>query len=424
MLPLLTDEVLIAIEKALKGRWKVKELDIADFTGKIKGKRFRYRELKRLFLGWIGDDEDSIIHIREEHDAATVALKEGLYRYGAQGEALFRSLMEGDHRPRTHEDVEDALKKEGVFHTLDGIRWTSYTDDELLDFLKKERIGYLKKQIRKEMFRRLSGKIISAAFITSVEDMPLAELLSIAGIFAERERYKGIEVFTRVIAPLTCRIAALRYENIDDVLIDGADIDLLERNCREFLTDYEKRSDRFAGALNIAAVSERMKDIVAVLDGLRYDLWLILKEVLENEGRKLKEHPFVIPPPTSTSHFRKLLGITDEGEIDGRIALLKWSERGFHTREFNRFLKGSAETKVLHFNFIDTKVHNSTLDIYPLYLNIKSEFIHGIVPILKSLPRFILVADHGFIDTGRMKERYTHGGNTIWETVLPFVEVD
>jgi hypothetical protein len=105
--------------------------------------------------------------------------------------------------------------------------------------------------------------------------------------------------------------------------------------------------------------------------------------------------------------FLIFLGIAEEGEIDGRISLLKW-----------------AETKVLHFNFIDTKVHNSTLDIYPLYLNIKSEFIHGIVPILKSLPRFILIADHGFIDTGRMKERYTHGGNTIWETVLPFVEVE
>jgi hypothetical protein len=331
--------------------------------------------------------------------------------------------MESDH-PRTYDDLEDALKKEGGLHPLDSIRWSSYTDAELLDFLKKERIGYLKKQIRKEVFQRLSGKIISAAAITAMEDKPLAELLSVARIFAERERYRGVEVFTRVIAPLTCRIAALRYENIDEAFIEGAGIDALERNCRELLASYEKRPDRVAGALDIVAVSERMKGVVAVMDGLRYDLWLILKEVLENEGRKLREHPFVIPPPTSTSHFRKLLGIAEEGEIDGRIALLKWSERGFHTREFNRFLKGSAETKVLHFNFIDAKVHNSTLDIYPLYLNIKSEFIHGIMPILKSLPRFILIADHGFIDTGRMKERYTHGGNTVWETVLPCVEVE
>jgi hypothetical protein len=423
MLPLLADEVLTAIEKALKGRWKVRDLDIADFIGKVKGKRFRHEELKRLFLGWIGDDEDSIIHIREEHNAETVALRESLCRYGAQGEALFRSLAEGDHRLRTYEDMEEALKKEGGFPSLDVIRWGSYNDDELLDFLKKERIGYLKKQIRKEVFQRLSGKIIPAAFITSVEDRPLAELLSIARIFAEREKYRGVEVFTRAIAPLTCRIAALRYENIDEVLIEGAGIDALERNYRELLASYEKRPDRFDGALDIAAVSGRMKGVVAVMDGLRYDLWLILKDVLENEGRKLREHPFVIPPPTSTSHFRKLLGIAEEGEIDGRISLLKWSERGFHTREFNRFLKGSAETKVLHFNFIDAKVHNSILDIYPLYLNIKSEFIHGIVPILKSLPRFILIADHGFVDTGRMKERYTHGGSTIWETVLPFVEV-
>jgi hypothetical protein len=423
MLPLLTDDVLTAIGKALKGRWKVRELDIADFIGKIKGKRFRHEELKRLFLSWIGNDEDSIIHVREEHNAETVALRESLCRYGAQGEALFRTLMESDHS-RKYDDLEDALKKEGGLHALDSIRWSSYTDTELLDFLKKERIGYLKKKIRKEVFQQLSGKIVTPAVIASVDDKPLAELLSIAGIYAERERYRGVEVFTRVIAPLTCRIAALRYENIDEVLIDEAVIDDLEKNYREFLASYEKRSDRFQGALNIAAVCERIKDIVVVLDGLRYDLWLILKEVLESEGRKFREHPFVIPLPTSTSHFRTLLGIEEEGKSDGRISLLKWSERGFHTREINRFLKGSAETKVIHFNFIDAKVHNSTLDIYPLYLNIKSEFIHGIVPILTSLPRFILIADHGFIDTGRMKERYTHGGNTIWETVLPFVEVE
>lgn len=424
MLPLLTDEVLMAIEKALKGRWKVRELDIADFIGKIKGKRFRHEEIKKLFLAWIGNDEDSIIHIREEHDSATVALREGLIRYGAQGEALFRSLMEDDRRPRSYEELEEALKEDSGLHALDGIRWMSYTDDELLDFLKKERIGYLKRQIRKELFQRLSGKIVSPAVIASVDDKPLAELLSIAGIFADRGKYGGVQVFTRVLAPLMCRIAVLRYENSDELLIDGVVIDEMERDCGLLLAGYEKRSDRFHGTLDMATVCARLKDIVVVLDGLRYDLWLILKEVLENEGRNLRELPFVILPPTSTSQFRKLLGITEEGETNGRIALLKWSERGFHPREFNRFLKGIEETKVLHFNFIDAKIHNTTLDIYPLYLSIKSEFIHGIAPILKRLPRFTLIADHGFVDTGRMKERYTHGGNSIWETVLPFVEVE
>ena len=220
------------------------------------------------------------------------------------------------------------------------------------------------------MFQRLSGKIISAAAITAMEDKPLAELLSVARIFAERERYRGVEVFTRVIAPLTCRIAALRYENIDEAFIEGAGIDALEKNCRDFLASYEKRPDRFNGALDIVAVSERIKGVVAVMDGLRYDLWLILKEVLENEGRKLREHPFVISAPTSTSHFRKLLGIAEEGEIDGRIALLKWSERGFHTREIQSLSQGKRRDKGPPFQFYrcqGPQLHPGHLSSLPEY---------------------------------------------------------
>ncbi len=424
LLPQLTDEVLIAIEKALGGRWKVKELDLSDFIGRVQGRRFRQEELKGLFLKWIGDDEDCIIHLRGEGDAATQALKEGLCRYGPQGETVFRALMENDPQLRSFDDLDEALKRDGRFQAIDDIRWTSYADQELLAFLKTERIGRLRKHIRGEIFRRLSGRTISAASLGTIEDRPLTELLQIARLLAERERYAGVEVFTRVIAPLAYRIAAFAHENMGQELVAGSIIEALERNQHEILAAYEKRQDRHAGALDIAAISQKMKGIVTVMDGLRYDLWLILREVMEKEGMTLKEHPFVIPGPTLTSHFRRLLGIGEEAETaDAEISLLKWSERGFPIRDLKRFLKGEAKTKVLHFNFIDSKMHNSTLDSYPLYLNIKSEFIHGILPILKSLPSFSIISDHGFIDTGRLKGRYSHGGNSSWETILPYVEV-
>ncbi|MDI6727038.1 MAG: hypothetical protein QMD32_08720, partial [Smithellaceae bacterium] len=266
------------------------------------------------------------------------------------------------------------------------------------------------KQLRGELYHRLGGKVLSPASPGVMEDRPLAQLLQLAGILAERERYQGVEIFTRVIAPLAWRLAAFRYDNMDEGLIDESILATLERNYQDFLAGYEKSPARAAGARDIVTVSERLKGVVAVMDGLRYDLWLILREVLETEGLKIKEQPFVMPGPTMTSHFRGLLGIGETEETDGRTALLKWSERGLQTRELKRFLKGEAERKVLHFNFIDSKMHNSTLDTYPLYLNIKSEFIQGILPILKLLPPYTLISDHGFIDTGKLKARYTHGG--------------
>lgn len=423
LLPQLTDEVLIAIEKALGGRWKVRQLDLGDFIGKVQGRRFRQEELKRLFLQWIGDDEDCIIHLRGEEDAATLTLKEGLCRYGPQGEAVFRALMENDRPARSCEELEEALRKDDSFAAIDDIRFSSYADEELLGFLQTERIGRLRKSIRGEIFHRLGGRIGSAASLGTMEDRPLADLLQIARILAERERYAGVEIFTRVIAPLAQRIAALQNENIGEELIEGSIIAALDRKQQEILAAYERRPDRYAGALDIAAVGPRLKGIVAVMDGLRYDLWLILREVMEKEGLALKEHPFVMPGPTLTSHFRRLLGIGEAEEADGRMALLKWSERGLPLRDLKRFLKQEAKTKVLHFNFIDSKMHNTTLDLHPLYLNIKNEFIYGILPILKSLPAFTLISDHGFIDTGRLKGRYSHGGMSAWETILPYVEV-
>lgn len=44
--------------------------------------------------------------------------------------------------------------------------------------------------------------------------------------------------------------------------------------------------------------------------------------------------------------------------------------------------------------------------------------------IFKELGSFYLLSDHGFRDTKELKERYRHGGKTIWETVLPFVEIN
>ncbi|MDI6727037.1 MAG: hypothetical protein QMD32_08715, partial [Smithellaceae bacterium] len=122
LLPLLTDEVLTAIEKALKGRWTVRELELADFIGKVKGRRFRQEELKRLFLQWIGDDQDCIIHLRGEEDAATLELKEGFGRYGTQGEAIFRALMAQERGVRSYEELEDRLQEEEGFPALHALR--------------------------------------------------------------------------------------------------------------------------------------------------------------------------------------------------------------------------------------------------------------------------------------------------------------
>lgn len=430
----------------LKGKWGVRELNIREFIGQVKGKRFRHDELKRIFLKWIGEEEESIIHIRDDKDAKDSPmsiLKECLARYGVQGEEIFRAIavdsagdygMNSVNSMNVESEIDEALKKDSCRQAIDNLRLSSYSTDELFAFLSREKIGVIRTKLRSELFHRFWGRIIPPAAIESTQDEPARELLRIISAFAEKDRYSGIEIFTKVIAPLTCVLMNLNRktmgegmgEKTGEEIIDAKEIDILHQHLDDLVKGYERSPDRFTGAKDIAYIRERVKGVVVVLDGLRYDLWLFLKEVMVKEGWRMKEAPLVVPPPTSTFNFRRLLGIDEEADEDvgqGRAAILKWAEHNAGSRELKRFLKGNEEIKVLHFNFIDAKIHNTTLDLYPLYQIIKNEFINGIVPILKKLPPFILLSDHGFVDTKRMKDRYAHGGNSVWETVAVVVEV-
>ena len=195
--------------------------------------------------------------------------------------------------------------------------------------------------------------------------------------------------------------------------------------CGASRAEYDRRPDRLEGARDVTSLKDRLHGIVVVFDGLRYDLWCMLREIMKTEGWRLTEESYVVPSPTTTNNFRSVIGMGDEqkGFIGNKsYVLFKWVERDAGRRELRKILKGSEDIKFLHCNFIDTKMHNSTLDLYPLYLAIKAEFQAGILPILRDLRSFFILSDHGFTDTKRLKERYSHGGESVWETVLPFVE--
>ncbi len=188
---------------------------------------------------------------------------------------------------------------------------------------------------------------------------------------------------------------------------------------------YERDPQRYSGARDLEYIKERLSGNVVIMDGLRYDLWLLLRDILIEEGWRIKEETFRIETPSITCRFLELTGITEpQGEVNGKTySILKMAERDIGKRNLRKFLKEGYDLKFLHFNFIDTRVHGSTLDLYPLYEIIKREFREGIIPVLKELGTFSIISDHGFVDTKEIKERYRHGGRSPWEVVLPFADV-
>lgn len=425
--PLLNDEVLSAIERALKGKWKLIEVRIEDFFEEIRGRRLKYNELKDIFLKWAGSDEESIIWIRDKDDKSSSFLCEELKRYGVQGERILREMgahdtpvIERDLKDEEITKIENDLKEEGKMRLLEEIKFSSFSIRELFELLDREKLKNLKRMLRDEIFFKLWGKIVDKSKIDSTKDETMKDILKVLILFQEEKKHKGVDLFTKAIAPLNHLIKKITYENGIANNVGEETLKKIEEHYTGTFKAFDRLKNKFDGCDDINHVKSALNGVIIILDGLRYDLWLILKEILANEGFNIKERPYYIKTPSTTDNFRNNIGIVDEGLInDKKYALLKFAEKDIGKRRIKNFLKNDIPLKFIHFNFIDSKVHNSTLDLYPLFLLLKDEFVSGILPILKEIPTFCTISDHGFTDTGSLKNRYTHGKGSIWETILP-----
>ncbi len=430
--PLLTDDILEELNNAFRGRWKVRKLMLYDFTQRIRGMRLRYKDLKDMFLKWIGDDDESIIWIRDMENTNYGLVREELSKYGIQGDRASTEISgaipeyEGfGIKEEGVKEIEYRMKEEERLDIFDSIRLSSYSTDELLTFLKIEQFDYLRKKLREEIYLRLSGKRIDDKIIKSIDDEFMGGLLRTDILFEESHKYTGIDKFINTAVPLTLLINKIMYENQNGDKIDKEIINRIKDKADRLLNEYENNPDKVKDAKDIQYIKDRIEGVVVILNGLRYDLWSMLKGLLLEKGCTVKESQFIIQSPSSTSNFRKVIGIEVEGKIEGKsYKVWKFAEKDAGKRELKKFLKTEYDIKFLYYNFIDVKVHSSSLDMYPLFLTIQDEFRHGILPILKEIPFFYIVADHGFVDTKKLKDRYTHGGSSPWETVLPFAEVN
>lgn len=429
--PLLNDETLTAIEHALKGKWKLKEVKINDLMEKLKGRRLKFAELKEIFLNWAGSDEESIIWIKDSNDNSLSFLNEELKKYGPQGESVIRELgsnyttkLETELKEEDIIKIENDLEEEGKLKFIEDIKFSNFSIEELFKFLETEKLKNIKRVIRNEIFFKLCGKIISKEYFDSTTDETMLDILHIQTLLQNEKRYKDIELFTQTIAPLNRLINKLNFENgIKNIVSDEVQ-NKIENQFNIQFDIFNKLENKLEGACDITHVESMLNDVIVIFDGLRYDLWQIFKEILINEGFNINEKPYFIEPPTNTENFRKSLGILEQGFVsDKKYALLKFAEKEIGKNRIKNFLKNEIHLKFLHFNFIDTKVHNSTLDLHPLFILLKEEFITGILPILKDLPPFHIISDHGFTDSGSLKGRYTHGKGTLWEIVLPAAAV-
>ncbi|MDQ7825456.1 MAG: DUF6079 family protein [Candidatus Eremiobacteraeota bacterium] len=276
----------------------------------------------------------------------------------------------------------------------------------------------------------------------------LGSWLRVKGKILESEgvdRQEPLDEFRTVIAPLAYSLEELRsYQFRCELLSEGA-WRSLERQVRQIQKDHRERFHDFVSrglapslkdfASRVFAPlrrrNRRAPAFIVIFDGMRLDLWRFLEplfaEILPSHTKD--EQCLVAAVPSDTATNRPWLLGAPAGACEGTLGseaftLVKASEKAVKRGTLDELIKNDVPLKVLHFNFIDDRLHHCDTPLPELYEGLRSEFLGTVAPHLKKLPReslVMLVSDHGFEYTFGKKSPYRHGGDSPQERVVPCV---
>ena len=185
-------------------------------------------------------------------------------------------------------------------------------------------------------------------------------------------------------------------------------------------------------SVNLAEAPAQLLDdgrwIILVVDALRWDLWDLLRPLFEGSlGSPLRELLVRAPLPSNTRAARHAWLAGDElvppgadGLLLGRpLRLLKAADEKRKRSEVCTLLNEDLPALMLHLQFIDKRVHQSSLELWPLYRELLAEAEVRILPLLRTIPpgrTVLLLSDHGFRDPG---PHPPHGGDHWQEIYVP-----
>jgi hypothetical protein len=207
----------------------------------------------------------------------------------------------------------------------------------------------------------------------------------------------------------------------------------------------------FPGCLRIWEVGEAVlaplleahgRVAVLVVDAMRADLWLRLRDRFQEElrGRGLVERWAVVPEPTRTAEAMAALGAgrpVAAGEapagttppfahLGHESRLLGAADRDFRWVELLELWAEGPPVSVAVATGVDERLHRTPVELTGLLDEAVAGLARRVLPSLRALPAevpLVVMADHGFREDpgwGRGREgRYVHGGLSLEECVVP-----
>jgi hypothetical protein len=426
---LLGEETLQTLAKALKGGWRVKKVLLSELTDSLKGRRFKYDEAIAWFKNWLGDESDVLFEF-DQSDVSWGEWDRHMQPYGQAGKHLFQAVKAklidtNSSQLVSNDSLFDLwLASEDNRALFSGFTLCPMARATLLNCLAEETYSAVKQRIRDELFDRFQQTLPDKNEVERVEDDFINELFHFFSRLQIRPTEDSLAFFSTVLAPQSLCVEKLKYLQNHSAALAPQRFNQLEQWWQNQYFGLEKSVLEQLKTETAEQKRKAMSGLVMIFDGLRYDLWVMLKEELSHQGFFIEDSPIIVSQPVTTNHFREVWHVREAGDYGGKsYETLKWAESYSEKRQLSLFLRKKLDIHFIHFNFIDARVHQSSLDLYPLFLILRDEFKHTVLPLLKKNQTVTLMADHGFTDYRRLKNRYTHSGHSIWDRVVPFAKI-
>jgi len=159
------------------------------------------------------------------------------------------------------------------------------------------------------------------------------------------------------------------------------------------------------------------RDYCILMDGMRYDTWVLIKEELSKAltFRIIKDGVLFSSYPSNTENqIERLYDSGFKGEIVAP----------------EEFTYKEKERDIVKFSYIDDKVHTSLEDYSEFMKEILFQTRNRLLPFIQELPRhstILILSDHGYRINYRFRERdkyenprYLHGGKSPEEIIVPW----
>ncbi len=238
------------------------------------------------------------------------------------------------------------------------------------------------------------------------------------------------------VSPINFLIEKLANENFREGLLSVEQIKTLNQKVSRITKEYVREFGAKFVAHKHLSISDFYQEIfipyrkkypeafsiIFILDGARWDTFDYLLPQLK---QGLPDHNMVqlialeaLEPTVTKINRSALLGpLLEEG-----AGFYSYGEGSHKREEICELLSDQTSIKAINFNFIDDRLHSTSIDLPTFYEELNLEMKNNILPYFKHLPKqslIFIISDHGFLYQPSKKESYTHGGSSPFEKILP-----